>query len=68
MFLLLNLLQAHLALSAPASFSKRQAPSGVPDYVLTYAPMVYLYSGDEYRPSDIGAQLNNTQPEVAYST
>lgn len=50
-------------LSAP--MSKRQA--GVPSYVLTYAPMVYLYSSDPYRPSDIMAQLTNTQPEVNYT-
>ena len=38
-----------------------------PDYVITYAPIVYLYDTDPYRPSDIGAQLANTQPEVNFT-
>ncbi|KAH9829518.1 Vacuolar protein sorting-associated protein 62 [Teratosphaeria destructans] len=46
---------------------KRQAPSGVPDFVTKYAPIVYLYSGDPFFPSDIGAQLQNTQPEVNFA-
>ena len=28
---------------------------------------MYLYSGDPYRPSDIGAQLSNTKPEVDFT-
>ncbi|KAK3674348.1 hypothetical protein LTR78_005817 [Recurvomyces mirabilis] len=61
-----------LAALAPAVFSaplaSRQAPSGVPAYVLTYAPIVYLDSSDPYFPSDIGAQLSHTQPEVNFAT
>ncbi|TKA68083.1 hypothetical protein B0A55_09318 [Friedmanniomyces simplex] len=53
------------AFSAP--LTRRQAPPGVPDFVLTYAPIVYLYSADPYRPSDIGTQLTYTQPEVNFS-
>lgn len=32
-----------------------------------YAPLVYLSSLDAYRPSDIAAQLANTQPEVNFT-
>ncbi|KAF2769032.1 hypothetical protein EJ03DRAFT_389592 [Teratosphaeria nubilosa] len=45
----------------------REAPSGVPDYVTKYAPIVYLYSKDPFLPSDIGAQLTNTQPKVNFN-
>lgn len=31
------------------------------------APLVYLYSGETYFPSDIGAQLTNTQPDLNYT-
>ena len=31
------------------------------------APLVYLYSGDPYRPADIGSQLTNIQPEVNFT-
>jgi hypothetical protein len=33
---------------------------------MSSAPIVYLYSGEEYFPSDIGAQVSNTQPEINY--
>lgn len=52
-------------LAAPSK--KRQAPYGVPDYVLTYAPVVYLDSLEAYQPADIGSQLTNTQPEVNFT-
>ena len=50
-----------------ARFTRKQAPTGVPNYVLTYAPIVYLYDADPYRPSDIGNQLSNTQPEINFT-
>ena len=50
-----------------APLTKRQVPSGVPGYVTTYAPIIYLYSSDPYRPADIGSQLSNTQPEVNFT-
>ncbi|KAH5784274.1 hypothetical protein HBI37_196220 [Parastagonospora nodorum] len=49
--------------SAPA---KRQA-AGVPDYVLKYAPVVYLHSEDPYMPTDLQVFLNNTTPRVAFA-
>ncbi|QIW99236.1 hypothetical protein AMS68_004754 [Peltaster fructicola] len=42
-------------------------PAGVPSYAVDYAPMVYLYTGETYFPSDLGAQLTNTQPEVNFT-
>ncbi|KAI9766301.1 MAG: hypothetical protein M1835_007212 [Candelina submexicana] len=47
-------------MAAPAS-------TPIPDYVLTYAPVVWLQSQDPYLPSDIGAQLLHTKPEVNYA-
>ena len=44
----------------------KRAPDGVPDFVVKYAPIVYLYSGDPWRPSDIATQLNNTEPKVDF--
>jgi hypothetical protein len=52
--------------AATASNQRREALSGVPDYVLQYAPMVYLYSQDVYFPSDLGAQLQHIQPQVKF--
>ncbi|GAB7355998.1 hypothetical protein MBLNU459_g6625t1 [Dothideomycetes sp. NU459] len=57
---------SQLYLNASAAAVSKRAPSGVPSYALDYAPLVYLYSGDPYRPSDLGAQLTNTQPENNY--
>ena len=34
--------------------------------IIGLAPIVYLYSDEKYFPSDIGAQLANTQPEINY--
>ncbi|KAF1344693.1 hypothetical protein BDV97DRAFT_303789, partial [Delphinella strobiligena] len=31
------------------------------------APLVYLYSADPYRPSDLSAQLKHTIPELNYT-
>ena len=48
--------------------SNSSIPSTVPSYVLEYAPVVYLFSSDPYRPSNIGSQLSpNTQPEVNFT-
>ncbi|KAF2724686.1 hypothetical protein K431DRAFT_343613, partial [Polychaeton citri CBS 116435] len=49
-----------------APYKRKRAPSGVPDYVVGYAPLVYLYSNEKYMPSDIGAQLANTKAKHSY--
>ncbi len=59
------LLFAALALTAP--LEKRQAPSGVPAFAVTYAPVAYLHSQEQYFPSDIGSQLAHTEPRVNYT-
>ncbi|KAF2397527.1 hypothetical protein EJ06DRAFT_533129 [Trichodelitschia bisporula] len=51
----------------PLISGKANAPEGVPDYVVKYAPLVYLHSDDIYGPSDIGAQLTNTTPKVNFN-
>jgi hypothetical protein len=56
---------AAYALAAP--LERRQAPSGVPSYVVKYAPIVRLYSSETYLPSDIGAQLTNTNPTLNFT-
>lgn len=44
---------------------QRQAPTtGVPEYVKNFAPIVHLFSADPYLPSDIGAQVANTDPFI----
>jgi hypothetical protein len=54
--------------SASASNLLRRAPSNVPSFVVDYAPMVYLHNQDLYLPSDIGAQLTNTEPRVNFTS
>jgi hypothetical protein len=55
-----------LASCALATHVVKRAPDNVPPFVVEYAPIVYLYSGDPYRPADVAAQLSNTQPEVDF--
>ncbi|KAI9730036.1 MAG: hypothetical protein M1818_008305 [Claussenomyces sp. TS43310] len=38
----------------------------MPSYVLEYAPLVWLDEGEEYFPSDMFSQIENTEPEVNY--
>ncbi|KAI9757382.1 MAG: hypothetical protein M4579_003496 [Chaenotheca gracillima] len=45
---------------------KRQIAT-IPPYVLSYAPLVWTMSKDPYYPSDIGAQLLHTKPEVNFT-
>ncbi|KAL8291470.1 hypothetical protein RQP46_002448 [Phenoliferia psychrophenolica] len=39
----------------------------LPDYALTYAPVVYLYSNESWWPSSVETHLANVQPEVNYT-
>lgn len=64
MALLKLLLCANLAVATQSLHSR--APDGVPSFVVEYAPIVYLHSQDPYRPSDIGAQLTNTEPQLDF--
>lgn len=50
-----------------AVISKRETilkRDALPSYALTYAPLAYLYSGENYWPSDISTHLQHTTPEV----
>ncbi|KAF2709729.1 hypothetical protein K504DRAFT_467679 [Pleomassaria siparia CBS 279.74] len=53
--------------ATPVKHQQRQAPAGVPDFVLKHAPVVYLHSSETYLPSDIQSQLSNSVPEVNYN-
>lgn len=63
LFMLLSVFQHILAL--PASIWQRQ--TALPSYVTQYAPLVWLHSEDTYAPSDIGAQIANTRPEINFT-
>jgi hypothetical protein len=39
----------------------------VPQYVLDYAPLIYLYSGEQYWPGDIAEHLFHTTPHLNYT-
>ncbi|KAI0206783.1 hypothetical protein F4808DRAFT_7176 [Astrocystis sublimbata] len=56
-----------LGAAAPAGSAKVAANAALPDYAITYAPWTYLYSGEEYFPSDIATHLANVIPEVNYT-
>ncbi|WPH01802.1 Hypothetical protein R9X50_00465600 [Acrodontium crateriforme] len=55
------------ATAANASLANIAVPSNVPSYVTQYAPIVYLDSTEPYFPSDIGAQLQHTIPEINFT-
>ncbi|KAL9579286.1 MAG: hypothetical protein Q9212_005195 [Teloschistes hypoglaucus] len=55
-----------LTAAFPTDNYKRQT-AGVPSFVLSYAPKVWLQSQDPYFPSDIGAQLAHTTPKVNFN-
>lgn len=63
---MLLLLSIFFATCAFATQVAKRAPNGVPDFVVKYAPMVFLYSEDLWKPSDISTQLNNTEPRVDF--
>ncbi|PBP24049.1 hypothetical protein BUE80_DR005137 [Diplocarpon rosae] len=42
--------------------------AGVPQYILDYAPLVWLDNGEAYFPSDIFAQVQNTHPNINFTT
>ncbi|KAH7386257.1 hypothetical protein BKA64DRAFT_696772 [Cadophora sp. MPI-SDFR-AT-0126] len=41
---------------------------GVPQYVLDYAPLVWLHEEEAFFPSDIYAQVTNTHPNINLTT
>ncbi|KAH8726516.1 hypothetical protein GQ44DRAFT_613808, partial [Phaeosphaeriaceae sp. PMI808] len=39
----------------------------IPQYVLDYAPLIHLFSGEEYWPGDMGEHLYHTTPHLNYT-
>ena len=39
----------------------------IPQYVLDYAPLVYLFSGEQFWPCDIADHLNHVTPNLNYT-
>lgn len=39
----------------------------IPNYVMDYAPLVHLYSGEQFWPCDIAEHLFHTTPELNYT-
>lgn len=39
----------------------------IPDYVMEYAPLVHLYSGEQFWPCDIAEHLFHTTPHLNYT-
>jgi hypothetical protein len=64
---MLLLTSLSLAICASATQVLKRAPDGVPDFIVKYAPMVYLQSEDPWKPSDIATQLTNTEPRVDFN-
>ena len=49
------------------AYTWAQSNASVPQYVLDYAPLVYLDVNEEFLPSDIGAQLVHTYPALNFT-
>ena len=52
----------------PADFENDESVlSRIPQYVVDYAPLVHLYSGEEYWPCDMGEHLHHVTPELNFT-
>jgi len=47
--------------------AEERARRQIPDYVLSYAPLVHLYSGEQFWPGDIAEHLYHTTPTLNYT-
>jgi hypothetical protein len=61
-FICLSAFAAH-AIAAPQKLRRSQP---LPDFALTYSPYSYIYSGEQWFPSDISVHLQNTIPEANF--
>ncbi|KAG0646522.1 Topoisomerase I damage affected 6 [Hyphodiscus hymeniophilus] len=43
------------------------ANTSIPEYVIKYAPLVFLDKSDQFNPSDLSAHVANTHPTVDFS-
>ena len=41
---------------------------GFPDFVITYAPLSYLHSSEQYWPSDVASHLTKVTPQIDFKT
>jgi hypothetical protein len=55
----------HDAQALPEDWSSQDRE--IPQYVLDYAPLIYLYSGEQYWPGDITEHLFHTTPHLNYT-
>lgn len=56
------------ATSQPEEWSSEEGLlRNIPDYVLEYAPLVHLFSGEQYWPSDIAEHLEHVTPALNYT-
>jgi hypothetical protein len=55
----------HDAQAIPEDWSSQDRE--IPQYVLNYAPLIYLYSGEQYWPGDITEHLFHTTPHLNYT-
>jgi hypothetical protein len=61
----------YLLILTPLNYAHRdtfnhQESSNIPDYVLDYAPLVHLFSGENFWPCDIKEHLLHTTPHLNY--
>ncbi|KAF2102081.1 hypothetical protein NA57DRAFT_73518 [Rhizodiscina lignyota] len=65
--MLLQVIPTSLWLSLLLPLWTTAADPGIPDYVLKYAPLVFLDVNELYFPSDIGAQIPNTHLDLNFT-
>lgn len=53
--------------SLAISHGSANGSNEIPQYVLDYAPLVHLYSGEEFWPCDIAEHLRHVTPELNYT-
>lgn len=57
----------NLVATSDGSANGSSIPNEIPQFVLAYAPLVHLYSGEEFWPCDIAEHLRHVTPELNYT-
>ncbi|TVY89114.1 putative vacuolar protein sorting-associated protein [Lachnellula willkommii] len=55
------------SLALSKELARNLSDTAIPEYVLTYAPLVFLDTGDEFYPSDMAAHVSNTHPTMNFT-
>ncbi|OWP05453.1 hypothetical protein B2J93_7654 [Marssonina coronariae] len=55
------------SLNLRAGLAKSLNGTSIPDYVLQYAPYVFMHNEDAYNPSDLAKHIANTNPAVNFT-